>query len=248
MKLTPFKRFIYTMIPFAVLGAAFKVMTLVEGLTEIRPANAIPLIAGLLCGPAGALGCAAGNLIADLFGSLSRASVLGIIGNFIAAYLPWRLWHALSNEKPNVHTYKNLALYTVLSFVSALTVAWILGFGLELFFNRWIENIYRYVFLNNFAFSLGLGLPLFIVLTSDSVNVEPCDPPEFSKKAFTDRMYIMQRIILLIYILIMTFIMYGAFSGRHMGNSSLMIILSAAAAVILIYLCIIPVYRKKSEI
>ena len=87
MKNEHFKRFFLTLIPFSLLGAAFKVMTLVEGLTEIRPVNAIPIIAGLLFGPIGAFGCAAGNLIADFFGTLSRVSWLGMLINFMAAYL-----------------------------------------------------------------------------------------------------------------------------------------------------------------
>ena len=53
------------MVPFAILGAAFKVMVLIEGFTEVRPANAIPMVSGYLFGPFGALGCALGNLIAD---------------------------------------------------------------------------------------------------------------------------------------------------------------------------------------
>ena len=46
-----------------------------------------------------------------------------------------------------------------------------LGFGLYYFFGPWIETIYTYVLFNNFGFSVALGLPLFIVLTSDSVNL-----------------------------------------------------------------------------
>ena len=243
MKLTPFKRFIFSAVPFAVLGAAFKVMTLVEGLTEIRPANAIPMIAGLLCGPAGAFGCAAGNLIADFFGSLSWASILGMAGNFLAAYLPWRLWHLFSREKPNVHTFRNLALYAGLSLVSALTVAWFLSFGLELFFGHWVENIYKYIFNNNFAFSLGLGLPLFIVLTSDSVNVEPCAPPECPKcmqNKFHPKYKPVPKIAVLLYFIIMLGIFAGVFAGFHLKNSVLMNVLSAFALILLIFLCIMP--------
>lgn len=233
------KRFLCTAVPFAVLGAAFKVMTLVEGLTEIRPANAIPIIAGLLCGPAGAAGCAVGNLAADCFGSLSWASVLGVLGNFAAAWLPWRLWYVMSREKPNVHTCKNLGIFACLSLISALTVAWFLSFGLELFFGSWIENIYRYIFNNNFLFSLGLGLPLFIVLTSDSVKVEPC-PPEIRHCRKKLPKWLSGALVLA-YTLVMIGIFIGVFCGLHLRNSVLMMILSAFALPMLLVLCLMPV-------
>ena len=240
MKLTSVKRFLITMISFAVLGAAFKVMTLVEGLTEIRPANAIPVIAGLLCGPVGALGCAAGNLIADFFGSLGWPSILGMIGNFLAAFLPWRLWYLYRSEQPNVHTYRNLALYGWLSLISALTVAWLLGFGLELFFGLWIENIYRYVFCNNFAFSLGLGLPIFIVLTSDSVQVQPSPRPGNLGARFPARPRLL-KVLVIVYTLFMLLLLAGVYLGKHLKNSVAMSLLSASSALLLVCLCILPV-------
>ena len=151
------RQFLLTFVPFVVLGAAFKVMVLVEGFTEVRPANAIPCVAGLSFGAVGALGCALGNVIADCFGTLNLTSLLGFVGNFMAAYAPYRMWYALSKERPNVHTWKNLLLYMWVSCMGALSCAWILGFGLELFFGLWIDTVYKYVLLNNFGFSLALA-------------------------------------------------------------------------------------------
>src|SRR5207302_9313845 len=64
------------MIVFTAISAAlyasilipFKVMPIIPGVTEFRPANAVPVICSLLFGPAGAWGSAIGNLIGDLFG------------------------------------------------------------------------------------------------------------------------------------------------------------------------------------
>jgi len=69
MLLSRKKQLFITFAAFALLGASFKVMVLVEGLTEVRPANAIPPVAGLAFGPIGGLACGLGNLVADLFGS-----------------------------------------------------------------------------------------------------------------------------------------------------------------------------------
>jgi energy-coupling factor transport system substrate-specific component len=83
------KQFAITFAAFLVLGASFKVMTLIEGLTEVRPVNAIPPVAGLCFGPVGGLACGLGNLFADFFGEFTWYSFLGMAANFIAAFLPY---------------------------------------------------------------------------------------------------------------------------------------------------------------
>ena len=178
MTLSRSKQFFITFAVFAVLGVAFKVMVLVDGFTEVRPVNAIPPVAGLAFGPLGGIACGLGNLFADVFGSWSWnwSSVLGLTANFVAAFLPYRLWHLFSKEMPNVHSHKNMLRFVLICLVSAFTVAWMLAFGLYTFFGIWVKQIYTYVFLNNFAFSIMFGLPLLIVLTSDSVAIV-CQKP-----------------------------------------------------------------------
>ena len=77
---------------FAAILIPFKGIPLIPGLTELRPANVIPVVFGLLFGPAGAWGAAFGNLIGDFFGTLAVGSFLGYRGNFLAAYLTYKLW------------------------------------------------------------------------------------------------------------------------------------------------------------
>ena len=163
---------------FLVLGIPFKVMVLVEGFTEVRPVNALPPIAGMICGPLGAFACGVGNVIADLFGTFNGTSVLGFFGNMAAAYLPYRLWHIYSDESPNLHKNINILKYVLMCFSAALSVSWFLGFGLYYFFGTWIEEIYTYVLFNNFGFSVGLGAPLLIMLSSDDVNIACAQRPK----------------------------------------------------------------------
>jgi energy-coupling factor transport system substrate-specific component len=154
-------------------------MVLIEGLTEVRPVNAIPPAAGFLFGPIGAVACGLGNLCADLFGSFGPSSVLGVAANFIAAFLPYRLWHLFSGEAPNLHNKKNIFLYMAICLVNAFTTAWFLSFGLYTFFNLWIEQVYLYVFFNNFGFALLFGMPLMIVMTSDFVMLKSAEPIKY---------------------------------------------------------------------
>ena len=178
MKLSKPKQFFIVLAAFLVLGIPFKVMVLVEGFTEVRPVNSLPPIAGMICGPLGALACGVGNMIADLFGTFNGTSVLGFFGNMAAAYLPYRMWHIYSDEQPNLHKNTNILKYVLICFSAALSVSWILGFGLYYFFGTWIEEIYTYVLFNNFGFSVGLGAPLLIMLTSDDVNIACAQRPK----------------------------------------------------------------------
>jgi energy-coupling factor transport system substrate-specific component len=158
---------------FIGMAVPFKVMVLIEGLTEVRPVNALPVVAGLLLGPAGAWGCAFGNLIADCFGTLSWASVLGFAGNFVAAYLPYKLWHlAGKRETPNAKTFGNIAKYIGITAVASTATALLLACGLDVFFGNWLPQIFWIVLLNDFAFPLVLGLPVLIVLTSAESGLE----------------------------------------------------------------------------
>ena len=77
---------------YAALLIPFKGFVLIPGVTEFRPASALPVVMGLLFGPAGAWGSAIGNLIGDFFGSLGVGSLFGFFGNFIFAYVPYKIW------------------------------------------------------------------------------------------------------------------------------------------------------------
>lgn len=171
MKPNKVKWFFLVLTAFLILGIPFKVMVLIEGFTEIRPVNAIPPVAGLICGPVGALACGVGNVIADIFGTFNATSLLGFFGNLIAAYLPYRLWYIYADESPNLHRGIHILQYVFICFSAALTVAWVLSFGLYYGLGEWIEHIYTYVFFNNFGFSVGLGMPVLIMLTAEDVHI-----------------------------------------------------------------------------
>lgn len=175
MKLSKPVQFFIVFAAFLALGIPFKVMVLVEGFTEVRPVNAIPPVAGMMFGPWGALACGLGNVICDLFGTFNLTSLLGLFGNFAAAYLPYRLWYIYSAEQPNLHKNINILKYALICLSAALTVSWFLGLGLYYFFGTWIEEVYTCVLFNNFGFSIGLGMPLMIMVSSDDVKLAPCE-------------------------------------------------------------------------
>lgn len=166
---------------FVFMAIPFKAMTLVEGFTEVRPVNAVPVLAGLLFGPAGAWGCAFGNVIADLFGDFSWFSVLGFVGNFFAAYVPYRIWHITrGKQNPNVKSNGNLFLYIYLALMGAIATGIIIGCGLDVIFGFWSWEVMMIIVLNDFLFPVVLGLPILIVITSDDHRFEAFTPDYFN--------------------------------------------------------------------
>src|SRR5215204_4929581 len=109
---------------YAAVLIPFKGFPIVPGYIEIRPANAFPVVFGLLFGPAGAWGAAIGNLIGDFFGSLTLGSVGGFVGNFFLALLPYKMWGAYfrrdENIETNVNSGKKFGVYIAVAAVASM--------------------------------------------------------------------------------------------------------------------------------
>jgi len=73
---------------YAALLIPFKAIVLIPGLTEVRPASALPVMLALLFGPAAAWGAAFGNLIGDFFGTLTPGSFFGLSAIFCLPMCP----------------------------------------------------------------------------------------------------------------------------------------------------------------
>ncbi len=150
---------------FAAILIPFKGIPLIPGITELRPANVIPLVFGLLFGPAGAWGAAFGNLIGDFFGTLGPGSFFGFWGNFLAAYCPYQMWRGRSLEALRPQ-WPRFVLAAVLG---GLSCALVIGFGLEALKLLPFGIIAVAVFLNNIIIALTLG-PLVLRLLAPRVS------------------------------------------------------------------------------
>jgi len=111
-------------------------IVLIPGITEVRPANLLPIVFSLLFGPAAAWGTAIGNLIGDFFGTLTLGSFFGFIGNFFLGYVPYKVWGNLgplsSGEEPRMRTWRQWLEFVVISLVSAAACAVIISWGVDL--------------------------------------------------------------------------------------------------------------------
>lgn len=155
---------------YAAVLIPFKGFVLIPGVTEIRIANAIPVVIGLLFGPAGAWGAAIGNLIGDFFGTLSILSVFGFIGNFFFAYVPYKVWSRLGLVGGNdpepllIDNSKKMLNFALVGILGSLSCALILGWCLDLLRFLPFAPLATLIAVNNLIPSVIIGLPLMIVL------------------------------------------------------------------------------------
>jgi energy-coupling factor transport system substrate-specific component len=156
---------VLTAATFAAILIPFKGVPLIPGYTELRPANVIPLVFGLLFGPAGAWGAAFGNLIGDFFGTLGIGSFFGFWGNFLAAYLPYKMWRGRPLNLPKAYAVR----FFLAVVLGACGCALVIGFGVEAFKLLPFSIIAIAVFVNNALIALILA-PLLLKLLEPRVS------------------------------------------------------------------------------
>jgi len=162
---------------YAAVLIPFMVVPLIPGLTHFRPANALPIVCSFLFGPAAAWGAAFGNLIGDFFTGLGPGDLFGFIGNFLYAFVPYRLWRACAAgdtpagagtpagaSDPVPRTIGGWALLLAIIAVACMLCAATVGFGLQLLGFVPFAVLANVIVLNNFVTSAVLAPLLLTVL------------------------------------------------------------------------------------
>ena len=144
------------------------------GIIKVTPF--LPPLLGLLWGPAAAFGVTAGEFLAHY----ADPGWQEITAVFLAAYLPYRLWHLVwVDEKKPVFAFNrtNLKKFVFVLIVMTLTNAVLLGLtkteeemaqifsGTDL----QLDSVWEFVailFLDNFNIALFFGMPIFFILIS----------------------------------------------------------------------------------
>src|SRR6185436_251507 len=117
---------------YAAILIPFKVVPLIPGITEFRPANAVPVVCSFLFGPAAAWGAAFGNLIGDFFGGLGPGDLFGFVGNLCYGLVPYLVWQSVTDADPVPRSVGGwLGLLAVIALAATLC-ATIVGWGLHL--------------------------------------------------------------------------------------------------------------------
>ncbi len=154
---------------YAAVLIPFKVgIPLIPGFAELRPANALPIVASLLFGPVAAWGAGFGNIIGDCFGTLGPASLFGFLGNFAYGYVPYVLWGRLgflsSGLSPVPRSWRQALEFVVICLAASLACAVIIAWGVDLLGLVPFKILAIAIFANNFVMALLLAPPLLVFL------------------------------------------------------------------------------------
>ena len=155
---------------YAAILIPFKAIPLVPGFTEVRPANMIPVAFGLFFGPAGAWGAAIGNTLGDAIGgSFGIGSAFGFVGNFLFAYIPYKLWMNLGVLKkeeltPDCKGTKKIILYLFNAIIASAACGLFIAWGVDLLGFVPFSVLGTIIPINNAVAACVLGLILTILL------------------------------------------------------------------------------------
>ena len=178
---------------YAAILIPLKGIPLIPGITEIRPANVIPVVFSLLFGPAAAWGAAFGNLIGDFFGTLGLGSIFGFIGNFfygLVAYKVWGRMGPLSAKEPlDSRTVRQVVEFLLTAFLASAVCASFIAWGVDLFGLVPFGFLGPVITLNNFAAAALLGPFLLWLLYPrakrwDILWTEILSPDEISRARY----------------------------------------------------------------
>lgn len=177
---------------YAAILIPLKPIPLVPGVTEIRPANVVPVVFSVLFGPAAAWGSAFGNLIGDFFGTLGLGSIFGFVGNFFYGFIPYKLLGTMgplsTNEPMEARTGRQIAEYLLIAFLASAVCAAMIAWGLELFQVVPFIVVGPLITMNNFVMAAIIG-PFLVRLLYPRARrwnilwTEIMEPEEISRSA-----------------------------------------------------------------
>jgi energy-coupling factor transport system substrate-specific component len=147
---------------YAAILIPFKVLPLIPGVTEFRPANAVPVVCSFLFGPAGAWGAAIGNVIGDFFGGMGPGDVFGFLGNFLYGLIPYKVWRAFSSSDPLPHSPLQWASFVGVICLAAAACAVTIGWGLNFLGFVPFSLLANIILLNNSVVAVVLS-PLLLL-------------------------------------------------------------------------------------
>lgn len=164
-----YKKVILSAILFFAITMPFRSLFQLMPVTEVRPASALPPAMGLLFGIPGVIGCAFGNLVADILSGYSPSlCILGFLAQFLYGYLPYKLWYGKekpdAETRPYFHNVHHVLKYLIIVITDSFLMATVLGIMTQAYgFSRLVSQSTLLLFFNNLVFCLILGIPIIIL-------------------------------------------------------------------------------------
>lgn len=201
-----------TALLFFVVTMPFRRFFQLLSVTEVRPASAFNPVFGLLFGPPGALGCALGNLLADVLSGYSfLMCALGVLAQLFYGLLPWALWRWLGGEM-RLNTSRRVLRYMLIMLLDTAGMAVILTLLMRATDIPAPTMTTLLLFLNNFVFCMVLGIPLFVAISSHRLRQRG------EGVTLTERFVLMFLLMAILTATIIGFIAYHELSSIYLIN------------------------------
>lgn len=144
-------------------------LVIIPGFTTIRLGTVLPVVFGLLYGPAAAWGAAIGNLASDVFGgTLTFGSVFGFVGNFLLGFVPYRLWGNLgflsSDDEPDMRSLDQIPEFLAVALAASAATGAVIGWGTDMLGLLPFSVLATIVTVNDFLVAAVLGPPILYVM------------------------------------------------------------------------------------
>ena len=149
---------------YAAILIPFKVLPIIPGVTEFRPANAVPVVCSFLFGPAGAWGAAIGNVIGDFFGGIGPGDLFGFAANFLYGFIPYKAWEALTDADPLPRGPASWVAFVGVVLLASAVCALTVGWGIDLLGFVPFSVLGNIVLINNFVVAVVLTPFLLAVI------------------------------------------------------------------------------------
>ena len=161
--------FLANLILFVLLTAPFKIWVAASEITQMRPAAALTPVLGMIFGWPAALGCAAGNLICDLFAGYEGVyACVNSLLQILYAMCAYFLWKKLNCERggkefrlDSVTRILKFCLMLILNAVLTVICSSVLNHAYAITGILSYDNLF--LFINSFDSGLLFGAPLLIV-------------------------------------------------------------------------------------
>ncbi len=143
---------------YAAVLVPFKVVPLIPGVTELRPANAIPVVCSFLFGPAAAWGSAIGNMIGDFFGGVSPGDIAGFLANLAYGWIPYKVWELIARgESPVLRSPLIVFKYVIACLAASVLCADLVGWADNVLVIRPFAMLGNVIIFNNMTSALVLS-------------------------------------------------------------------------------------------
>jgi energy-coupling factor transport system substrate-specific component len=143
---------------YAAVLVPFKVVPLIPGVTELRPANAIPVVCSFLFGPAAAWGSAIGNMIGDFFGGVSPGDIAGFFANLAYGWIPYKVWELIARgESPVLSSPIVILKYVIACLAASVLCADLVGWADNVLVIRPFAMLGNVIIFNNMVSALALS-------------------------------------------------------------------------------------------